>query len=61
MELSINADVKPHAEDKCVSNKDFSCRGEADVHSVLSPKPVVMICVSGTQILLAAFSVGCAM
>lgn len=35
MELSISADVKPHAENKHVSNKGFSGRGESDFHSVL--------------------------
>lgn len=28
MELSLSADLKPHAEDKCVSNRDFSCGEE---------------------------------
>lgn len=37
MELSISADVKPHAEDKHVSNKGFWCRRETDFHSVLLP------------------------
>lgn len=30
MELSTSADAKPHAEDKCVSNEGFACRGESD-------------------------------
>lgn len=63
MELSISADVKPHAEDKCVSKKDFSCRGETDFQCSVTKTIGDDLCVRDTDFVSCFFCwlcyVGC--